>query len=123
MEKARRIGNPSRAGAVLSVWRERVPGIHITFVNWTSGGSMGKFATGGAMPHAATLQSRDILAGLGAAPREMLATCLALFEDRTLQQRLGERVEELKRKVAAAAPGHEDTATVSSLQRRAKYGN
>lgn len=81
---------------------------------------MGEFATGGAMPHAATLQSRDILAGLGAAPREMLATCLALFEDSTLQQRLGERVEELKRKVAAAAPGHEDTATVSSLQRRVK---
>ena len=31
------------------------------------------------------LQSRDLVAGLGAAPRHLLATCLALFEDGTLQ--------------------------------------
>lgn len=34
--------------------------------------------------HGPTLQSQDILAGLGGAPRELLATCIALFEDSTL---------------------------------------
>ena len=65
------------------------------------------------------LQSRDILAGLGAAPRHLLATCLALFEDSTLQQRLGERVEGLKRKLTGSRSGTPDeSATVTSLQRR-----
>ena len=41
------------------------------------------------------LQSRDLVAGLGAAPRHLLATCLALFEDGTLQQRLSERIDAL----------------------------
>lgn len=65
------------------------------------------------------LQSRDILAGLGAAPRHLLATCLALFEDSTLQQRLGERVEGLKRKLTGSRSDKPDaSATVTSLQRR-----
>ena len=37
-----------------------------------------------------TLQSQDIVAGLGGAPRDLLATCLALFEDSSLKQRLRE---------------------------------
>ncbi len=41
------------------------------------------------------LQSRDLVARLGAAPRHLLATCLALFEDGTLQQRLSERIDAL----------------------------
>lgn len=34
------------------------------------------------------LTSHDMLAGLGAAPRDLLAACLALFDDSTLQARL-----------------------------------
>ena len=42
-----------------------------------------------------TLQAQDIVSGLGLARRELLATCLALFEDSTLQQRLSERTDEV----------------------------
>lgn len=38
---------------------------------------------------APVMTSRDIVAGLGAAPRELLAACLALFDDSTLQHRIG----------------------------------
>ena len=41
------------------------------------------------------LQSRDVLAGLGTAPRVLLATVLALFEDSTLQQHLSRRIDEV----------------------------
>ena len=41
------------------------------------------------------LQSRDVLAGLGTAPRVLLATVLALFEDSTLQQHLSRRFDEV----------------------------
>ncbi|ATD66084.1 hypothetical protein CNR27_00265 [Luteimonas chenhongjianii] len=34
------------------------------------------------------MTSRDIVAGLGAAPRDLLAACLALFDDSTLQRRI-----------------------------------
>jgi len=37
------------------------------------------------------LQSQEL--AVGAAPRELLATCIALFEDCTLQQRIKERIE------------------------------
>ena len=47
------------------------------------------------------LQSRDLVAGLGAAPRHLLATCLALFEDGTLQQRLSERIDALGKRWAS----------------------
>jgi len=39
------------------------------------------------------LASRDIVAGLGAAPRDLLAACLALFDDSTLQRRIGTLVD------------------------------
>lgn len=67
----------------------------------------------------ATLQSQDMVAGLGRAPRDLLATCLALFEDSTLQQRLGERLESLKRKLPGSeVPGAADQKTTTSLQQR-----
>ena len=37
---------------------------------------------------APVMTSRDIVAGLGGAPRELLATCLALFDDSTLERRI-----------------------------------
>jgi hypothetical protein len=67
----------------------------------------------------ATLQSQDVVAGLGLAPRDLLATCVALFEDSTLQQRLGERLESLKKMLPGSEPQSQaDQATVSSLQQR-----
>ena len=41
-------------------------------------------------PADALMQSADLLAGLGAANRHLLATCLGLFEDSTLSRRLDE---------------------------------
>lgn len=43
------------------------------------------------------LAPRDLVAGIGVAPRELLATGLALFDDSSLQQRLTQRVDRLKR--------------------------
>lgn len=67
-----------------------------------------------------TLQSHDVVAGLGLAPRDLLATCLALFEDSTLQQRLSERIDALSRKIRSDPPqaGTATQATLSSLQQR-----
>jgi len=65
----------------------------------------------------ATLQSQDIVAGLGAAPRDLLATCLALFESSTLQRHLSERVDELKKNLSAnPAADSAPAAALSSLQ-------
>lgn len=54
-----------------------------------------KIAVGGARMDVAlggqALQSQEL--AVGAAPRELLATCIALFEDCTLQQRIKERIE------------------------------
>ena len=69
-----------------------------------------------------TLRSQEVLAGLGAAPRELLATCLALFEDGTLQQRLSERFDALKQKMSGEPPKPTEAAgTLSSLQERAQW--
>ena len=66
-----------------------------------------------------TLQSQDLVAGLGLAPRDLLATCLALFEDSTLQQRLSERMDALQKKLSGQKPdASENLATVTSLQKR-----
>ncbi|NZA27788.1 hypothetical protein H0E84_15525 [Luteimonas sp. SJ-92] len=43
----------------------------------------------GSIGAAPVMTSRDIVAGLGAAPRDLLAACLALFDDSTLQRRIG----------------------------------
>lgn len=65
------------------------------------------------------LHSSDILSGLGAAPRSLLATCLALFEDSTLQQRLRERAEDLKQKITTSSDvARGSRAAVTSLQER-----
>jgi len=73
----------------------------------------------------ATLQSQDVVAGLGLAPRDLLATCIALFEDSTLQQRLGERLESLKKKLPGSEPHLQtDQATITSLQQlRTQWSN
>lgn len=65
-----------------------------------------------------TLQSQDVLAGLGAAPRELLATCLALFEDNTLQQHLARRVSEIKNKWARPFTKATDGRVIASLHGR-----
>lgn len=65
-----------------------------------------------------TLQSQDVLAGLGAAPRELLATCLALFEDNTLQQHLARRVSEFKEKWPKPFSASTDERAMASLHNR-----
>jgi len=72
-----------------------------------------------ATSHGPTLQSHNVVAGLGVAPRELLATCLALFEDSTLQQRLSERIAGLTRsRRDQPHDGADTTSTLSSLQQR-----
>jgi hypothetical protein len=65
-----------------------------------------------------TLQSQDVLAGLGAAPRELLATCLALFEDNTLRQHLARRVSDFKKKWPKPFSEPPDGKAVASLHSR-----
>lgn len=66
-----------------------------------------------------TLQAQDVVAGLGSAPRELLSTCLALFEDSTLQQRLSERIDALtKAKEKPPIGGAGSQTVLSSLQQR-----
>ncbi|MBS7455719.1 hypothetical protein [Coralloluteibacterium stylophorae] len=61
------------------------------------------------------LASGHVVAGLGAAPRELLATCLALFDDSTLQRRISTLVQQWStRKHEAAASA--DTATIAAVQ-------
>lgn len=52
---------------------------------------------------------RDLVAGLGSAPRDLLAACLALFEDSTLRRRLTHLLESWTTKVM---PRDEDAADV-----------
>ena len=69
--------------------------------------------------HSPTLQSHDVVSGLGSAPRELLETCLALFEDSTLQQRLSERIGALtKVRLGQPLAGDDTEAILSSLQQR-----
>lgn len=66
---------------------------------------------------APVIASRDIVAGLGGAPRELLATCLALFDDSTLQRRIGFLVSRLspnKVNVVADASDAEAAASIRS---------
>ena len=73
-----------------------------------------------------TLQAQDIVSGLGLARRELLATCLALFEDSTLQQRLSERTDEVLKWSSQVLGKKEEygksedsaAATIDSLQLR-----
>ncbi|HXF09104.1 MAG TPA: hypothetical protein VNK45_11415 [Candidatus Acidoferrales bacterium] len=70
-------------------------------------------------PRSPALKSQDVLAGLGAAPRELLATCLALFEDNTLQQHLARRVGEFKEKWPRPFSASTDERAIASLHNRA----
>lgn len=66
-----------------------------------------------------TLQSVDVVAGLGSAPRELLATSLALFEDSTLLRRLEQHAAEYKGKWFDRAPASDrKQEAVTSLQQR-----
>ena len=68
--------------------------------------------------HGPTLQAQDIVAGLGAAPRDLLATCVALFDDGSLWQRLAERIDTIgTRRGRTAATGADPENAVSSLTR------
>ena len=69
-------------------------------------------------PHSPALKSQDVLAGLGAAPRELLATCLALFEDNTLQEHLARRVSEFKEKWPKPFSASTDGRALASLRNR-----
>lgn len=69
--------------------------------------------------HTPTLQAGDVVAGLGAAPRDLLATCLGLFEDSTLQQRISEYVARVTEKLSTAPPDEAvSVESISSLQAR-----
>src|SRR5690606_9954715 len=61
------------------------------------------------------LTSGDIIAGLGAAPRELLATSLALFDDGTLQARIRALWDRWKPEQTGEA-GHEAEAVAAALQ-------
>ena len=64
-----------------------------------------------------TLQAQDVVAGLGAAPRDLLATSLALFEDSTLLRRLGQLAAEYKGKWFDKTPASDRAQQVAaSLQ-------
>jgi len=69
----------------------------------------------------------EIVAGLGNAPRDLLATCIALFEDTKLVRRVGVLYERLKEKVSNAtsdsARREAETETVASVQTRASMWN
>jgi len=69
-------------------------------------------------PDSPALKSQDVLAGLGAAPRELLATCLALFEDNTLQEHLARRVSEFKEKWPKPFSASTDGRALASLRNR-----
>ena len=80
---------------------------------------------GKALSQQAALQPTDIVSGLGAANRELLATCIALFEDTALRHRVGELFERLQdwgaRKAdswkGAPAPTAEDTLAIEKSVR------
>ena len=64
-----------------------------------------------------TLQAQDVVAGLGAAPRDLLATSLALFEDSTLLRRLRQLAAEYKGKWFDKTPASDREQQVAeSLQ-------
>lgn len=76
--------------------------------------------TGVLAADAHALQSQNALAGLGAAPRELLSTCIALFEDSTLQQRIKERIEWVEKKVSGKTELGDAKKEISSLQQRSR---
>lgn len=57
------------------------------------------------------MTSRDIVAGLGAAPRDLLVACLALFDDSTLQRRIGTLIDQW-----TANAGPTDTKATTAVQ-------
>jgi hypothetical protein len=66
------------------------------------------------------LVSRDIVAGLGLASRELLATSIALFEDSTLKRRVSGLVSKLSTGNSDETQGAEsDLSAVTSLQKTA----
>ncbi len=67
----------------------------------------------GAVP---VLTSGDIVGGLGAAPRELLASCLALFDDSTLHRRLGTLVDRWTSGKGKDAAGLTDAETAAAVQ-------
>lgn len=62
------------------------------------------------------LAPRDVVAGLGAAPRDLLAACLALFDDSRLQHRLETWFQRLGSKAGNAADDPADAETVAALR-------
>ncbi len=52
------------------------------------------------------IQPADLMAGLGAADNELLATCLALFDDSTLTARLGQMYERGSDQLGKWSGGH-----------------
>lgn len=73
-----------------------------------------------ALAQAPNLQSQDLVAGLGSAPRDLLATCLALFEDSTLKQRLSECYDSVTKWVTQKPDALDSQSAVISLQQRAQ---
>lgn len=69
--------------------------------------------TAGAAP---VMTSRDIVAGLGAAPRDMLAACLALFDDSTLQRRIGTLVDRWTSSKSKETTGPSDAEALAAVR-------
>jgi hypothetical protein len=59
----------------------------------------------------------DLVAGLGSAPRDLLAACLALFEDSTLQKRLASLLESWSAKIMPRDEGAADVGDVAARMR------
>ncbi len=67
------------------------------------------------------LTPRDMVAGLGGAPRELLAACLALFDDTTLRRRLQTRYDALKAKLDNSPELELSATSVNSVRSRIDY--
>lgn len=64
------------------------------------------------------LSSADVVAGIGAAPRELLAACLALFDDSTLRRRISTLVERwTSNKRREAADDAADAEAAAAVQK------
>ncbi len=90
---------------------------------------MEKYESKGLQPRQATIQPADIATGLGAADRQLLATCIVLFEDTSLRHRVGTLFDEFKGwagckadewQGVAALAGDEARSIAESVQSRSR---
>jgi hypothetical protein len=67
------------------------------------------------------MEPADIVVGLGAADRNLLCVCLALFEDSTLARRLAELYSKAKKRLNDAVDQEQTQQVAASIQSRIIY--